>query len=357
MNECREFIRFVTKGLVVVAAMQHLGFKSLNDKLPYATPESIEDKRRVLETISNEIIQQFVETERFTLNSNNPAHDQPTNRIPCGMPGCTKSFALDGKCRKKHRDICPYKDLDVLHPLEQAEEVHNEAHSASSEEGTRDDKLNYTCSLLKDGLLDWCRDDASKENDGIRLLRLWRFDLLRFDVCNNTKYRLLSFKLQAQVMALLPPRLVHQLLHNRSVNIHGGAGCNVPGDQALEFMNMKAKDALKTLHGNMTSSSIQRCGRSLAGCNDILDAYTKGLNQYFGKPSNTKPSLKPEIEKFVKLLTVEKLFEYIPGRGHKSFKDFNKNPLHKLDGTKLRNYLREKKEEYSTIQRLKSYYV
>ena len=58
-------------------------------------------------------------------------------------------------------------------------------------------------------------------------------------------------------MALLPPKLAHELKYNRC-----GKGGNVPGDLALEFMNMRAKDALSALHGNLTSASIQRCGRT-----------------------------------------------------------------------------------------------
>jgi hypothetical protein len=102
---------------------------------------------------------------------------------------------------------------------------------------------------------------------------------------HHTKYCLLGFKLQSQIMALLTPRLAFELKHNRSINIHGGEGGNVPGDLALEFMNMRAKDALHALRGNITSASIQRVGRSLQGCNHIIDAYTKGLDQFFGKPS------------------------------------------------------------------------
>ena len=123
--------------------------------------------------------------------------------------------------------------------------------------------------------------------------------MLRFSLTNHTKYRLLAFKLQAQLLALLSPKHAHELKYNRSVNIHGGKGGNIPVDLALEFMNMRAKDALNALHGNLTSASIQRVGRSLQGCNDIIDAYTQGLNQFFGKPSNSKPSLKKDIQLFV----------------------------------------------------------
>jgi hypothetical protein len=86
------------------------------------------------------------------------------------------------------------------------------------------------------------------------------------------KIRLLAFKLQAQLMALLPPKLAHELKNNRCMNIHGG---NVPGDLALEFMNTRAKDALAGLHGNLTPTAIQ-------GCNTIVDGYTKGLEQLLG---------------------------------------------------------------------------
>ena len=67
-------------------------------------------------------------------------------------------------------------------------------------------------------------------------------------------------------------------------------------------MNMRAKDALLSSCGNMTSSSIKRCGQSLQGLNDIIESYTKGLEQYFGKPSNSKPSLQKDINSLVQHL-------------------------------------------------------
>ena len=359
VNDCREFLRFVTKGLIVIAAMKILQISNINDSLPHPKPCSSEEKKEILDKISDDIVNQYVATEQFTLDQHsNNSEEGSKKRFPCRYPGCMKTFAVNGKCLEKHMKICRFKDLNILGPPIEPEDVEvseeNETHKLDSKE---DSKFNYSCSLLRDGLMDWCREDATKENDGTRLLRLWRFDMLRYSLTNHTKYRLLAFKLQAQMMALLPPRLAHQLLHNRCVNIHGGIGCNVPGDLALEFMNMRAKDALTALHGNLSSASIQRCGRSLQGCNDILDAYTNGLDQYFGKPSNSKPSLKGDIYKFVDHLSGEQLFESIPGRTHKSFPDFNYDPLKKLNGLKLRNWLRTKKEDYSKIQRTKSYNV
>jgi hypothetical protein len=72
---------------------------------------------------------------------------------------------------------------------------------------------------------------------------------------------------------------------------------------------MRAKDALSALHGNLTSASIQRCGRRLQGCNNLVDSYTKRLDQFFGKPS-----MQNGVQMMVEQLKNENLFSQIPGR-------------------------------------------
>ena len=297
--------------------------------------------------------------------------DETTNthssRTLWGHPGCPKTFVKDGRCRQRHRRICPYRHFvelldnvdqhEVFEPVRMTETVNN-VKLAETEKTEKDDfKLNYSCCLLREGLMDWCKEDAAKENDGDRLIRMWRFDMLRFATTNHTKYKLLAFKLQAQMLALLPPKQAHELKHNRTVNIHGGEGGNVPCDLALEFMNMRAKDALNGLRGNLTSAAIQRCGRSLQGCNSVIDSYNQGLNQFFGKPSNSKPSLQKDITKLVDHLQKEKLFDNIPGRFHKSFSTIQYDSLSKLNGVTLSKWLTDKKEEFSRIQRTSSYQV
>jgi hypothetical protein len=75
---------------------------------------------------------------------------------------------------------------------------------------------------------------------------------------------------------------------------HGGEGGNVPGDLALEFMNMRAKDALHALRGNITSASIQRVGRNKSSelnsfTNVSMSFFNVGF-QFDGLPKNwSKP--------------------------------------------------------------------
>ncbi|XP_052064108.1 uncharacterized protein LOC127704205 [Mytilus californianus] len=333
--------------------MQLLGFDSL-DKFKDLNHTSDTQKKEFLEKLSQDIVDQYITTEKFDLDTLKETNTREEGRYVCGYPGCKKSFAVDGKCRSKHRFRCHYKDFEgVLQPDNDTDQ-HVQS-TIEVEEKKEDFKHNYSCSLLRDGLFDWCREDAARENDGERLVRMWRFDILKFALNNHVKYKLLAFKLHAQLLAILPPKQAFQLKNNRSVNIHGGKGANVPGDLALEFMNMRAKDALNSLRGNMTGSSIERCGRSLQGCNDIIDSYTTGLNQFFGKPSNTKPSIQKDIDILVKHLQPEELFQVIPGRCHRTFNCMNSNCLTKLDGQKLNSWLTSKKEEFSKTQRLRSY--
>ncbi|CAC5368439.1 unnamed protein product [Mytilus coruscus] len=355
VNDCREFLRFVTKGHILLAAMQILGLTSLDDFETKVGKDDIE-KKSFLDKLANDIVTKFVATKEFKFDQLGKDQQENDDRIKCGYPGCPKTFAVDGRCRQKHRDNCQYKHFQHLSEGNPADST-SSCNSANSSSKKEDFKFNYACNVLREGLMDWNRDDASKENDGDRLVRMWRFDMLKFSMTNHTKYCQLAFKLQAQLMALLPPRLAFEMKHNRSVSIHGTQGGNVPGDQALEFMNMRAKDALDSLHGNMTSSSIQRIGRSLQGCNHILDCYSKGLDQYFGKPSNWKPSLKKDIDMFVNQLKDENLFDRNPGRYFRSFDNIEFETLGKLNGNKLYKWLTGKKEQYAIIQRTRSYIV
>ncbi|XP_052082618.1 uncharacterized protein LOC127720184 [Mytilus californianus] len=333
---------------------------SVNDIEESLSTKTKGEKKTFMEKLSKSIVDKFLQTEMPSLKQKGPGNNiNDENRVPCGFPGCQKTFFRDGKCRQNHRGICPYRHLTDLSVPDVETDLNQQSTSNQSEEKQEkpDYKFNYSCCLLREGLQDWIREDSSKENDGDRLVRMWRFDFLRFSLNNHTKYRLLAFRLQAQLMALLPPKLAHQLRHNRCMNIHGVEGCNVPADQALEFLNMRAKNALNSLHGNMSSASIQRCGRNLQGCNNIIDSYTRGLDQYFGKPSNSKPSMKKDISKLVEHLGSENLFATVPGRHHRSFPTIESDSLVKLDGCKLNQWITDKRESFAKTQRLRSYLV
>lgn len=107
--------------------------------------------------------------------------------------------------------------------------------------------LNYACSVLGHILLARNFRDASRENDGARTIRCWKFFLLNYRAeSSRSKYAIEAFHLLAQIYALLSPRIAHELFWNRTVNVNGGAGNNIPLDLHLEHLNRVFKDNINT---------------------------------------------------------------------------------------------------------------
>ncbi|XP_014669494.1 PREDICTED: uncharacterized protein LOC106810602 [Priapulus caudatus] len=360
VNDCREFSRFVTISFILLSALHKLGLESLDDDSP-AQFASNEEKAAFLAQTALEIVDSFVATTTSPddlLNQGDGVPDMATNmpcRVPCGFPGCHRDFAIDGKCRQTHRAMCLYQDVQLQQCDPPMARNTPDGQSTASKE---DFKFNYSCNVLREGLMDWVREDAAEENDGHRLTRMWRFDMLLYHQNNHTKYRLLGFRLQSQLLATLTARQQHQMLHNRCINIHGGAGGNVPGDVALEFLNMVAKDALSSLRGNLTTKSIRRAGRSLSALDRIMNAYKTGLDVYFGAPKHHKPSIQNDVKLLVREMKGESLFAQIPGRFHQSFPDMPYSRLDNIHGKSLGPlglWLTRQKEQSARIQRLRSY--
>ncbi|CAC5367378.1 unnamed protein product [Mytilus coruscus] len=192
VNDNREFVRFATQGYAVLAAFEVLNINSADElNVHIENLKTNEQKKTFLEKLSSDIVKRLSE------------------------------YIFQ---RQRHRETCQYQNLEILGDVGQIESIHEEKETHTKTTKLEDKKFNYSCCLLREGLMDWCREDAAKENDGDRLVRMWRFDMLRFSYTNHTKYRLLAFKLQAQLLATLPPKMAHELKYNRTVNIHGGPG-------------------------------------------------------------------------------------------------------------------------------------
>ena len=181
VNDNREFLQFITHGYVVLAAMDVLGVDALQ-KFPVGIPSQqapMEVKQAYLQGIASAVVDKFVFPHGVL-----PSDSHPTD------------------------------------------------HQA-------DYKQNYICALLREGLLDMAMLNAVKEGDGERIMRHWRYDFVYFSINRHHNYRLLSmsFRLIAQVYALLTPRMAARVIHNRTVNIHGGPFHGDVCDQNLRIFH------------------------------------------------------------------------------------------------------------------------
>ena len=104
-----------------------------------------------------------------------------------------------------------------------------------------DGSKEYVRLLLWNGLNDMVRKDAVRENDGLRMIRMWKFDLLYFFRHNHPKYFILAHRLLTNINGGASARLRHHLTWSRTVNVLGGRGKNKAKDQHNEHLNREYK--------------------------------------------------------------------------------------------------------------------
>lgn len=373
VHDCREHLRFVTEGLAVLAAMSVLGW---DDKDISPEGDSATSPQNLLESVADSIMEKFVLVDyrdpAEILSMREGASNKTGNtkaRVPCGFPGCPKSYVHDGRLRRRHRSTCPYQrfqgllnqdeqgpDIPQHQPGEPSQQTQHQTDESpkekpsSSTSNSEDFKHNYTCALLREGLLDWARHDAVREGDAERVMDLWKFDFLHFHL-NHTNYTHIGFTLIAQQHGLVSKRMAETIRLNRFANIKGGSGHNVSLDYAMELYNGAVKPDLKG-RGQLTSDTINRVGKSLKQVQDILGNYDHQVH-YFSSIGRHKPvNMQDDIAKMVSELSEENLFEVHPGRYHTAFPNFPLSKMNKLDGFKLKQWLKRKKQDLSPLQRV-----
>ena len=193
-----------------------------------------------------------------------------------------------------------------------------------------DGVYNYACRVLGMNLLARNFHDASREGDGERLIRCWKFLLLHFKVDGRIKYSVEAFHLLAQVNALLPSHMAHRLIWNRTCNVSGGQGKNIPLDLMVEHYNRVFKDDLNTFRSNIGEKSVSRSSRAIGIMKEMLDKFDSSIK--IKKPSGRHigPSDQRDFEIMLKILVSEEVFKHKLGRGHRSFVNISSDPFASL---------------------------
>ena len=73
------------------------------------------------------------------------------------------------------------------------------------------DVSSYMSNVLGMGLLAWDMEDAIREGDGERMIRLWKFLLLLFKQAGKTKYSLEAMHLLFNATVALSKKRSHEL--------------------------------------------------------------------------------------------------------------------------------------------------
>ena len=202
--------------------------------------------------------------------------------------------------------------------------------SCAEKGGVQQDYLrNYSVAVTWYGMLDLCHRDAIREGDGLAMMSIWKIHMPMFWRGNNYKYLIIAHRLLAGISGWLPPRLIEEIIHNRTVNLKGGKGKNNAMDRVCEFLNAEFKETLKHAHGSLTDATVQRAGKIVGALGVALDSvFEQNIAESTTRDSyRKKKNYQIDIEFFVQEYKEARLFDTIPGRQHPSFPGF------KLDRT------------------------
>ena len=274
-------------------------------------------------------------------------HSQPTKNV---LP---KTMGRSDKLNSINKIVGEFIDKYVLNFESESSSILqvNEHHSGNEQTQqtnaiAEDGVFNYACRLLSYGLLSRNFQDATKEGDGKRTCRIWKFFMLHFKTNGRTKYALEAFNLTAQINATLTPRLAHQLMWNRMCNTKGGKGKNKELDLHNEHINRVFKDDVNTFRSNITVHSINRSGRAIGPMIKIINHFDRELDVKQDAGRHEMPNLNEDFSLVLNELKREEIFRKKPGRQHRSFQNISSDPFTALkkDPSRLQVWLKKRRK-------------
>ena len=196
--------------------------------------------------------------------------------------------------------------------------------------------------------------DAWKEGDADRVFRCWRLMLPHFKSSGRSKYSLEALRLQFQVRAVLSPQLAHQVLWDRFVNTHGGAGRNIPCDLYNEHMVRLVKGVITSMGANLTEKALQRAARSVSTLHSVCKQFDRESSVPVTTSAHSTRTDKNDVQKVMKAVQDNDLLTVTSGRSHRSFKTMRLNPLWNWDRQGTLQWIEKKKKDFSKYRGMTS---
>ena len=165
--------------------------------------------------------------------------------------------------------------------------------------------------------------------------------LLVFKAGNRTNYSIEALFLLAQYHLFLSPRLAQQLIWSRFVNTQSWPGRNIPCDLHMEHINCACKTAVTSLGANLIPNAIVRVGHCMGPLMNATHQFDKECGIDSVHNTHSKASFKKDLQIVVKELTEKsKIFKYLPGRRHDSFKSLKGSILERLSKDEFQQWMK-----------------
>ena len=208
----------------------------------------------------------------------------------------------------------------------------------------------YGKEVLSLGLLFMEFKDAIREGDGERIIRCWRYFLPLFKCADRKNYSVEAFNLLFEYEYAMTERMKQQLVWERTINVRGKPGRNVPMDLHMEHINKHCKQSMGNLGSNISEKSVSRIGRCIGELMQVthqFDAVNKVREDSGHHPTRT---VAQDIRKLLAQLHTEtKVFDYVRGRKHSTFKKMQVNMTRGLKVTKLKEWMDQQVHKYKVF--------
>lgn len=357
-NETVDFFQLAVECHIMAAAMHFYTMSSVNDapstnSIPSLVGKSTARQWSVLRESLTRVINRYVLVDKFATAvttgdtaqvkaSVNPHSNPHASRIASEHTYSKQSQAIEKpkRTRKLPHSIVICGD----------ETVATDVVRDSSPDGV----FNYASAVLNDGLLLLELRDAIHEGDGPRIIRCWKFMILHWWHAKHVKYTGEAIHLIGAIKATASRRIAHELLWCRTVNTRGGAGNNIPVDLFLEHLNRSLKEYVNGIGPNKSINTIVQASKSLKCLLGIASHYDHECGIKPASIHHSKASSAKDREAIMNELCKEsKVFDYIPGRYHYSFKNISPHISSDIQVDKLTKRIKQTLTNISNHYELK----
>ena len=322
-NHATDLLRFATESYVIAAACK-LSEAEDPDKILEDFSGDENEKWERFFNLCQEITQIAFHPMKILPSDDEPQEtycvcngEDDGDMVLCENPHCPNGRWFHLECVNLQQEDVPDGDWFC------SEEFQLEKQYDADQETNIDHRYEYTKALMWRGLGEMVRNDAVRENDGDRMIRHWRYDLLEFYEQHHPKYFICAHRLLTDVNGGTSERIKHQLKWNRTVNNRGGLGHNIEMDLQMEFFNREYKEAVKSAGGNLTTDTIARHSQMVGLSKDMAKLFDKEVAKVKEvKTSRKAVSRSRDIMSLTKRLLELKVFDCIPGRFHHGFESF-----------------------------------
>lgn len=358
VNEVEDFLELCTVCYIVAAVMHFFSMSTISDEpRTNGFPENIGQmeysrRKQLLFKRIETLIEEYVVPREFSSVSEQQQQVQP--EAPTGVIAQQSSLSTQSfhSMRVTHEHCYSRPAAQQRHrrlPSSVATAARPHV-GLVAKKIAPDGVFNYSSAMLNDGLLLLELKDAIREGDGERVTRCWKVMLLYFRQAGHTNYQKEAFEFLAMVNATASPKIAKQVTWGRFVNTQGGMGKNIPVDLHMEHLNRNLKEYIANLGANVAESGIVQCGKSLSGIMEVVDRYDQETGIHKQSQQHTRPSDSDE-GKIIEQLMSSQVFEYSPGRFHKTFRNIRPNITQGMDKAKLFAWIAGQKESAKRRQR------